>query len=463
VTSRRTALVVVLVASTAVGSALFYSALHAEQEFDRLIAAGDQAVVNAQPFLAIEAYSGAVAWKPDSMLAHLKRGAVYQAQGELGAALRDLRQSSENDPSAPRPLELLGDVNVGLGRFDRAMDRYERYVALDERNPRVLYKLGLTRYRAGRLSDAIEPLKQATVLDPRMAEPHYVIGLVHREQGQTVLARRALEQAVKLGPGLSNAREALAEVYIAESNAGKAIEQLEVLAALEPASPDRLVAVGLAQSRAGRSEAALLTLGRAIAAFPDAPNGYAALGHIWLTNALSRGDRIALNKAVESLRRASAKPNVTAETLTELGRAWMLSGEYTAAERAFRQALSRLPVPPDAYLHFATVTQRSGRIQDARDSLVKYAALMGDARPLVSVATQIADLSIRLGEPAVAVRWLDRAVDESGPSSTLLSRLVEAAIKAGDFERARAAVDEGLRAAPGDVRLQQLKRRLPRA
>jgi predicted Zn-dependent protease len=109
------------------------------------------------------------------------------------------------------------------------------------------------------------------------------------------------------------------------------------------------------------------------------------------------------------------------------------------------------------------VTQRSGRIQDARDSLVKYAALMGDARPLVSVATQIADLSIRLGEPAVAVRWLDRAVDESGPSSTLLSRLAEAAIKAGDFERARAAVDEGLRAAPGDVRLQQLKRRLPRA
>jgi tetratricopeptide (TPR) repeat protein len=463
VTSRRTALIVVMVAATAVAGALFYSALHTEQEFDRLIAAGDQAVANSQPFLAIEAYSGAVALKPDSMLARLKRGAVYQAQGELGAALRDLRESSNNDPSAPRPLELLGDVNVGLGRFDRAMDRYERNIALDERNPRVHYKLGLTRYRAGRLAEALEPLKQATALDPRMAEAYYVMGLVHREQGQTASARRALEQAVRLGPGLFNAREALAEVYLAEGNPGKAIEQLEVLAALEPASADRLVAVGLAQSRAGRLEAAILTLGRAIDRFPDAPNGYAALGHIWLTTALSRGDRVALNKAVEALRQAASKRGVTSETLTELGRAWMLSGEYPAAERVFRQALAQLPVPAEAYLHFATVTQRGGRIQDARDALVRYVALVGDARPVVSAASQIADLSLRLGEPMVAVHWLNRAVDEGGPSTTLLARLARAALRAGDYERARAAVTEGLRAAPDDADLQALKRRLPRA
>jgi tetratricopeptide (TPR) repeat protein len=462
VTSRRTALIVLIVAATAVAGALLYSALHTEKEFDRLIAAGDQAVANAQPFLAIEAYSGAVALKPDSMLARLKRGAVYQAQGELGAALRDLRESSNNDPSAPRPLELLGDVNVGLGRFDRAMDRYERNIALDERNPRVHYKLGLTRYRAGRLSDALEPLRLATALDPRMAEAHYVMGLVHREQGQTASARRALEQAVKLGPGLFNAREALAEVYLAEGNPGRAIEQLEVMAALEPASADRLVAVGLAQSRAGRLEAASLTLGRAIDRFPDAPNGYAALGHIWLTTAL-RGDRVALNKAVEALRQAASKQGVSSETLTELGRAWMLLGEYPAAERVFRQALAQLPVPAEAYLHFATVTQRGGRIQEARDALVKYVALVGDTRPIVSVASQIADLSLRLGEPTVAVHWLNRAVDKGGPSTTLLARLARAAIRAGDYQRARAAVTEGLRAAPDDADLQALKRRLPRA
>jgi predicted Zn-dependent protease len=81
---------------------------------------------------------------------------------------------------------------------------------------------------------------------------------------------------------------------------------------------------------------------------------------------------------------------------------------------------------------------------------------------MVSVASQIADLSLRLGEPAVAVRWLDRAVAESGANPALLTRLAQAAIKAGNFERARTAVADGLRAAPDDPSLQALKRRLPR-
>jgi hypothetical protein len=33
---------------------------------------------------------------------------------------------------------------------------------------------------------------------------------------------------------------------------------------------------------------------------------------------------------------------------------------------------------------------------------------------MATVATQIADYSVRLGEPALAVRWLDRALDEAG-------------------------------------------------
>ncbi len=45
-----------------------------ERDFDRLIAVGDQAVADERPFQAIEAYSGAIARNPESMLAHLKRG-----------------------------------------------------------------------------------------------------------------------------------------------------------------------------------------------------------------------------------------------------------------------------------------------------------------------------------------------------------------------------------------------------
>ena len=462
VSVRRTVVAVVLVAVAGVAGALAYSALANEREFERRMAEGDQAVAGDRHFQAIEAYSGAVALKPDSMLAHLKRGAVYQNQNELDAALRDLREAVDLDPGALLAIELLGDVNTSLQRAERAIERYEAYVSLDERNARVHYKLGLARYRAGRVDTAAAALQQALNLDPALGDAHYVLGLVLRDQNKLPAARRSLEESARRLPaGQTAPREALAEVYALEGEHTKAINELETLAALDPTRADRLVAVGLAQARAGREDAAVTTLSRAVEHFPDVPQAYAALGHVWLASAQRRGDRIALNKALEALQQAARRSDASSETFAELGRAWSLAGDMPAAERALRQAVARLPVPPDAYLQLADVTMRDGRIQAARDALLKYATLVGDEKPLADVSTRIADLSLRLGEPALAVRWFDRAIDDSGPSMALQVRLADAAMKSGDTARARRVLDEALVADPGNRQLMQMKQRLP--
>lgn len=459
---RRTLAVIVIVAIAGVAGALAFAALTNEREFDRRIAEGDQSAAE-RPFQAVEAYSGAIALKPDSMLAHYKRGAVYQSQNELEAALRDFRSAADLDPSALRVIESLGDVNMALGRSERAVERYEAFVALDERNARVLYKLGLARYRSGRLKEAAPPLQQALAIDPAMGEGYYVLGLVQRDLDQLPAARKSFEEAARRSPaGQTSAREALADVFLVEGDYGKAINQLEALAALEPSRPDRVVAVGLAQARAGRDDAAVITLGRAVERFPDVAQVYAALGHVWLLAAQRRGDRVALSKAIEALAQAASRSDASSETFAELGRAWLLAGDRLSAERALRQAVAKLPVPPDAYLHLADVTARDGRIQDARDALLKYATLIGDEKPLTNVAIQIADFSVRLGEPALAVRWFDRALDEGGPNASLQVKLAEAAWRAGDVARAHQVLDEGLEAEPDNRSLQQLKRRIPR-
>lgn len=461
---RRTLLVVVLVAAVAVAGVLAYFALTNERAIDRLIVEGDQAMAADRPFQAIEAYSGAIARDPESMLAHLKRAAVYQSQNEFEAAARDLRRATELDPSALRAIELLGDLQVALGRGERAVDEYEAFVALDERSARVLYKLGLARYRIGRISGAVEPLKQALAIEPAMGEAHYVLGLVYRDLNRLPDARRSLEEAARRSPASQTAaREALADVHMLDGDYTRAINQLEALAALEPTRPERVVAVGLAQARAGREDAAVVTLSRAVERFPEAPQVYAALGHVWLTAAQRRGDRVALAKAVEALGQAAGHPDASAETLAELGRAWQVAGNRQAAERALRLAVARPPVPPDAYLHLADLVQVDGRYHDARDALLKYAVLVGDDRPLASIAARIGDYSIRLGQPAIAVRWFGRAIDEGGPSASLHLKLADAAWKAGDVARAHRVVDEGLAGEPENRSLLQLKRRLPPA
>src|SRR5438552_5331592 len=69
-------------------SAVFaWSAVRQEREFRRLIAVGDAAITRDQTYEAIEAFSGALALKHDSMLAYLNRGDRYRRRGELIAAL----------------------------------------------------------------------------------------------------------------------------------------------------------------------------------------------------------------------------------------------------------------------------------------------------------------------------------------------------------------------------------------
>jgi len=145
----KTAILAVFGAVLLAGAIFSVTAVRQEREFRRLIAAGDAALARDQTYEAIEAFSGALALKHDSMLAYLKRGDSYRRRGELSAALRDLREASSLDPTATRPLELFGDVNVAMGRYARAAEIYRRYLTLDDRAPRVLYKLALACYRNG--------------------------------------------------------------------------------------------------------------------------------------------------------------------------------------------------------------------------------------------------------------------------------------------------------------------------
>jgi tetratricopeptide (TPR) repeat protein len=410
----------VLLTAGAAGAAV-YAVYATEQEYDRLMAVGDHAMAADQPFAALEAYSGAIALRRDSMVAHLKRGMTYQRRGELDAALKDLRTAAELDPTATRPQELLGDLNMGLGRYERAVERYQAYLAVDDSAAPVFYKLGLARYRGGQVMAAIEPLRQAVRLDRSLAAAHLLLGLCLRETGDRAEARKALETAADLQPGLTAPREALAAMYDASGEMARAIDQLEALVALDGSRPARLVALGRAYAEAGRHEAAVLALGRAVERFPDSAMTYGALGRVWLDAAETRGDSVALSKAVEALTTAASHSDASSETLTDLGRAQMLAGDSAAAQRALRQAIGKQPVTPEAYLHLATIAARARNVPEARDALVQYASLVGDRRPLAGIATRIAQYSLQLGETRVAARWIDRAIAEAGPTPVLVA------------------------------------------
>ena len=449
----------ILVVSLA--AAYGYGVTQRETDYRAFIAQGDAALVAGDTSAAIEAFSGAIAYNDESMVAYLRRGEAKRRRDELEPALKDLRRASELDPTATRPRELLGDVNYALGRYARAAERYREFLVLDEQSPRLLYKLGLARYREGDAAGAIDALRNAVALDNQFAEAHYLIGLCYGATHQRRESIAALERAIELAPTMLKAREELADIYGRVGRVDDRTSQLERLLAFDP-GPAREIALGVAYAEQGDTSSSLQTLTRTARRHPSYRYTYVALGKVWLDIAQARSDDVALGKALESLQSIAGVID-TSEALTQLGRALLMSNQDELAESTLQRATETLPVEPKAFAYLAEVAERRGHDELARQALFDYHALeaqSGDLRGHGRLATRIADLSLRLNDAGSAMAWYQRAALAGPLDASSLTGLADAQFRAGKLDEARATLNKALAADPTLPTALQLKRRM---
>jgi tetratricopeptide (TPR) repeat protein len=419
-------LLVALVLILGVLGALTYEAVARDRDYQGYLAQGDRALAEDQIFAAINAYSGAVARRPDSVLARLRRGEAYQRRGDLEAAVHDFEAATDLDATAVRPREELGNALYQLQRYPEAAEAFETTLALDDRLARVNFKLALARYRSGDLTAAMAILTRTGPGNEMTAESHYLLGLCLRDAHRMSEAQRAFERALVMSPGLGAAREELADAYQAQGKRADELDQLQVLAGLDRDHVERQVAVALAQARAGRTESAVATLGTALDRNPNNLGVYEALGRVWLQNAEGRDDQFALKKALEALDRIGADPRSSSDALTLYGRALLRDGQTARAEQVLQQATTRYPLDPSSFTHYAAAAEQLNHLGAARQALIDYSALAGDDAQAASRATRIAALSMRLKDPASAVRWLQKAADANPSDAKLLASLADA-------------------------------------
>ena len=461
---KKTIAALIVLAVLVAAGILVNQAVERDREYFRLIDQGDEALNRGQTFVAIESYSEAIALKRGSMLAYLKRGEAHQRRGDtpemLAAALRDLRTAAELDPGSTRTHEKLGDVNFQLRRFANAAESYEAYIHLDDHSAQLFYKLALASRGDGRLTRAVSALQKAVELKPNFHEAHYMLGLCLKDREQLPEARSAFMRAITIAPAFIPAREELVDIYRLQNRQREEIEQLEALFALDPAKAERLIAVGLAHQRAGNRELAVVTLGRAAELFPETPGVYAALGQVWLETAEERGDPSDVKKALGALEPIATQATATSETLGHYGRALLLAGQQAHAELVFRQAAQRFPTDPDVLPYLATVAQRLGHLDEARQALVRYSILVDEDREQAVHAVRIADLSMQLNDTASAIAWYQKSAALGTNDISLLVRLAEAQTKAGHLDNARATVQRALETDPDNMTVQALSQRL---
>jgi len=438
-----------------------YFVTRRENGHRELIQHGDAAMAGGDLSTAIEAFSDAIMLKSDSMIGYLKRGDAYRRRNELEAALHDLRRAADIDPAAPRPRELLGDVNYARNRFVPAVEHYQAYVNLDDRSPRVLYKLALAHYRAGQPALGIESVKKAIAIDDRFAQAYYLLGLCQRDAQKTADALVSLQRAITLAPAMLQAREELADIYGRLGRSDDWIVQLEALRALDPTAA-RDVTLGLAYSKTGQADRAVIMLRHAAERHPDHRYTYVALGRVWLETAQARSDRVELNKALEALEQAIGIED-NSEAYMLFGRALLLASDDALAERMLQQATQKLPADPLAFYYLAEAAERRAHFDVARQALLDYVALEGedpDSRPRAAIAVRVADLSMRINDFALATTWYERAAPVLSGDDAFVVKFAEARWRAGQGYLARAMLDKLIEKDPANAGARTLRRRM---
>jgi len=156
-----------------------------------------------------------VAQNPESFLAQIGLGVVYEDQGRHAEAIAAEEKAIAIDPGSP-------EAHLNLARsYDHAAD-YVKAAALYERGlalgaayaPVVLPRLARVYVRIGEFDRAVELGRRAITLNPRSAYAHAVLGLAHAALGRRADAETEWHTALDLdasGEGGRIAAEQLGE------------------------------------------------------------------------------------------------------------------------------------------------------------------------------------------------------------------------------------------------------------
>jgi tetratricopeptide (TPR) repeat protein len=122
-------------------------------------------------------YRAILAIDPDNFAALNRRAVLAAQRGELVDALRLIQAAARANPNLGQIATDMGVILERLGRFDEAIESYERALILQPNQPIALVGRCLGLGFKGRYDEAIAAFTRAIEVDPNHVEAHFHRGL----------------------------------------------------------------------------------------------------------------------------------------------------------------------------------------------------------------------------------------------------------------------------------------------
>lgn len=155
---------------------------------------------------ALEAYTKAIAMKPNFPYAYLNRGSAYASLGKYQLAINNFNQALALHPKSEQPAYYnRGNSYLAIGKYQLAIADYDKAIALAPNHVDSHYNKGIALYYEGNHQEAVSEFTKALLLNPKYAKVYNNRGNSYVALGELKQAIADFSQAIALNPELGDA------------------------------------------------------------------------------------------------------------------------------------------------------------------------------------------------------------------------------------------------------------------
>ncbi|MCX8146608.1 MAG: tetratricopeptide repeat protein [Azovibrio sp.] len=299
--------------------------------------------------------------EPENHAAWFGLGEVALGIGQLDTAVQFLEHAVQLAPERVRYLQRLGELYSRIGLVEAGVEVLEQARRRAPDDTGILCSLSGAYVSAGNWHAAKDVL-QAAVRRPGVGAPHFcLLGLALQEIGELDAAMTALQKAVTLNPRYPDAWLALGHLHFQKGNIEATETCLEKLFALCPERPTTLNLAGELAMRRGNFREAANFFRAGLRKAADSAELQAKLGLALVQS----GDAL---EAVEAMEKAHAMGVAEDWILEHLGLMFTTRGQLDVARENLEMAVERQPDNLNAWNTLIVVYTKLGESDKARQA-----------------------------------------------------------------------------------------------
>lgn len=315
-------------------------------------------------------FAEAVQSAPDLSDAYLGLGLVQIRRGELDPATKTLLRAVALNPRLPGANLFLGIAQYQLGEIDAATASLRSELDLQPNSVEALTWLGIVELGQEHPELATTPLDRATALNPKDERVLYYTARAHM-----LVAEADYRRLSELDPDSAFVHRGMAESFTVAGQPEKAIIEYEAAIRRDPKNPDLYEALGNANLKMSRVDAAKVAFEEELKINPGNPIALYNLGKM----DVERGKP---ESGVFFLRKAQSAHASPAPTAYYLGLGLAELGQNQEAAQWLEVSLKNSPsafVQQGAWYQLARVYPKLNRRADAQHALAELKTLLQKA------------------------------------------------------------------------------------